>query len=537
LPEDPRIPGRRFGGLQIAAALLALAVLVRLPSFVLPSLDWDEGLYLTIAADLNAGHLPYAGLWDRKPVGIFVLFALVERAFADGVLGVRILACLFVALGSFALYRIALALFVPGATIGIAAAVAYILFSGENSGLAANTEAFFVPLTLVGFALALGAGPATGDRRLDLAAGVVLGVAFQIKFVVLFDLAALAAAVVILGGGAGRSWRERVATTLPRLGAMMLGFGLPSLAVVIWYAAAGELQALLRANLVANLARFERPFGRLVVPLYAAINYGPLCIAAGLALLFGRSLAAGEAERRGLLVVAVWIAAVVLGLLLLRRWYEHYFIQLLPPLCLLTGFIATRVVLDVMRRPSGYACAVVLLVAGAFFAANKNAFLAAGDLILQRQADPAAGDTARLAARAITAELRTGDSVFVFDHDPVIYYLTAAAAPTRYPFPGHWFDGAEGVFDPLTELEQVLALEPRFIITRCDTFGSSEGRGAGPATIDDGEPRYRLVKDRLHAALMASYELVASYPPADVWGGQIVGIKPWGADIWRRRAE
>lgn len=518
-------------------ALTALAIAVRLPSLVLPSLDWDEGLYLTIAADLNAGHLPYVGLWDRKPVGIFVIFALVERVFEDGVLGVRVLACLFAALAAFALYRVAIALFQPGTTIGIAAAITYLLFSGENSGLAANTEAFFIPLTLVGFALTLG-NPSESPRwPADLAAGLALGLAFQIKFVVLFDLAALFFSLALILGAPNRPILQRVRDSLPRLAAIAIGFAVPSLAVFVWYAAAGQLSALLGANVGANLGYFDRPFGSLTVPLFAAINYGPLCVGAGLALLFGRQLAASGSEGRGLLIGAVWIAAVVIGLVLLRRWYEHYFIQLLPPLSLMAGFVVVRGVLDVARDRSAYLCAAGLLVASAFFAANRTAFLAAGDLVLQRhaRADWAAGDTPRIVARDIEEQLSAGDTVFVFDQDPVIYYLARAAAPTRYPFPGHWFDGADGMFDPMADLEQVLARKPRFIVTRLDTFAPPEDAETEAQSAADGYRRYRLVKDRLLGAIRTSYDLVDSHAPIELWGGRVVGVKPWGANVYRRR--
>lgn len=528
---------RRIADLGVALGFVALAFVVRLPSLVLPSLDWDEGLYLTVAADLNAGHLPYAGLWDRKPVGIFVVFALVERAFEDGVLGVRLLATLFAALGAFALYRIAIALFRPGTTIGIATAIAYLLFSGENSGLAGNTEAFFIPLTLVGFALALGNPPGSPGWPADLAAGLALGLAFQIKFVVLFDLAALSLALVMLAGAPDRAFLQRIRETLPRVVAIAIGFAAPSLAVFVWYAAAGELGAWLGANISANLGYFDRPFGSFAVPLFAAINYGPLCVGAGLALLFGRRLAASARERRGLLVGAVWIAAVLVGLFLLRRWYEHYFIQLLPPLCLLTGFVVVRAVLDVARDRVAYLCAASLLIAGAFFAANRTAYLAAGDLVLQRhaRADWAAGDTPRIVARDIEQQLRKGDTVFVFDHDPVIYYLARAAAPTRYPFPGHWFDGADGLFDPLAELEQVLARKPRFIVTRLDSFAPSGDTETVAGSAADEYQRYRLVKERLLGAIRTSYDLVDSHAPIDLWGGRVLGVKPWGANVYRRR--
>jgi hypothetical protein len=200
--------------------------------------------------------------------------------------------------------------------------------------------------------------------------------------------------------------------------------------------------------------------------------------------------------------------------------------------------VVSRAILDVARTRYELCCAVALLVATASFAASKNAFLAAGDLVLQRHArgDWASGDIPRIVARDLEGLLDPGDTVFVFDQDPVIYYLARAAAPTRYPFPGHWLNGAEGMFDPLVELEQVLKREPRFIVTRLDTFETPERSGAAPAGGSDQFERYQRLEERLLAAIRESYDLTGSYAPAEVWGGRVVGIKPWGANIYRRRA-
>ncbi|HYZ26334.1 MAG TPA: hypothetical protein VE597_05460, partial [Geminicoccaceae bacterium] len=196
-------------------------------------------------------------------------------------------------------------------------------------------------------------------------------------------------------------------------------------------------------------------------------------------------------------------------------------------------------ILDVARTRYELRCAIGLLLAAGFFAANKDAFLAAGDLVLQRHArgDGAAGDIPRIVARNLAGQLRSGDTVFVFDQDPVIYYLARATAPTRYPFPGHWINGADGMFDPLVELEQVLDRGPRFIVTRLDTFAPPERNAAAPAGEPDQIERYQRLKKRLHAAIAESYDLADSYDPAAVWGGPVVGIKPWGANVYRRRTQ
>ena len=81
----------------------------------------------------------------------------------------------------------------------------------------------------------------------------------------------------------------------------------------------------------------------------------------------------------------------------------------------------------------------------------------------------------------------------------------------------------------------MLERKPRFIVTRRDTFDAL-GDAATMAKADQYE-RYRLVKEALLAAIWAPYDLVGSYPPIEVWAGRVVGIEPWGANVYRRRTD
>lgn len=532
-----------LAGVYVAGAFVVLAFLVRLPAVVLPALDWDAGFYLAVAAEMNAGSLLYVDIWDHKPAGIFLLFALIERIFDDAVLGARLLACLLAAFAAYWLFRIAVLLFRDGRPIGLASGGIYILFSAENTGLAANTEPFFLPLTILGLWLTARAtfDPAVasrgGSRLLDLTGGLVLGVALQIKYVVLFDLVAFAIGYALLTAGSLASGRVWLRQSAIKLGLIAAGVAAPSLAAALWYLAAGEFDAFYDANVAAHLGRFEGGFGGLIVPVFALINYAPLLLATGLGLVFARRATKDEHERRALVMLAIWLAMVLLGIASLRYWYEHYFIQALPPLSLLTGFAVTRLVWEPISTWSGRLCVLFLLATSAFLLANRQNFLAMGDTVLQGHSagDWAVADTARLVARDLALELEGRAPIFVFDHDPVIYYLAGAAVPTRFAHPGLWYKGAWGRFDPSAELERVLDAEPRFIVTRLDTLEEIEA--ASPAS---GEPEsgnaYKEVKRQLLTALRQAYVLDRTYPRANVWGGQVVGIKSWGAAVYRRRA-
>ena len=66
---------------RIAAFLAVCTILIRLPNFGDPTYHIDEAFYLFVGQQMHDGLLPYADVWDRKPAGLFVLFAIIAQFF------------------------------------------------------------------------------------------------------------------------------------------------------------------------------------------------------------------------------------------------------------------------------------------------------------------------------------------------------------------------------------------------------------------------------------------------------------------------
>ena len=60
----------------VASYLLLLAIIVRLPFFFKDVIDWDESTYILMGQSVLDGHLPYTELWDLKPPGAFLIYAV-----------------------------------------------------------------------------------------------------------------------------------------------------------------------------------------------------------------------------------------------------------------------------------------------------------------------------------------------------------------------------------------------------------------------------------------------------------------------------
>ena len=498
----------------IAAGFLLAAAVTRLPSFARSVLDWDESLYFLMAAQWRAGHLPYTTIWDNKPLGIYAVFAVAQALFGDRVAAIRLAGVAVVALTAYAVYRITRLL--TGAAAGgqssgaaFVAGITYILCSLSNDGLAANTEPFMAGCT----ALAVWAAASTrfgrAPRRQAFAAGLLLGAAFMVKYVAVFEAPAVLLLLLLRHGAA--SWRLRAGIAA----ACVAGAALPLFAAAALYAQAGELAVWWRCSVIANLSRVATttPQGALHYIFWLELRrWGPL-FAAAVLLLVGAAWRLWPHRRRGRngrdeeLFLAAWLLGGCFGVAAAKSFYDHYFLQLLPALCVTLGWWAHRVRPRLNRLGFVLCVAAVLALPGlAAICACREAL--APVLTWQHGIPSLQRDTpARMAADLNAAFVLSPGRIYVFDSQPILYSLTSQPPPTRYVLPSvitsRLLARVAGI-DARAELARILASRPRYIIR-------SLTPKTDPAIIDPGI--YALLGD----TLAAHYRLWHSYPGAAIY--------------------
>jgi len=116
---------------------------------------------------------------------------------------------------------------------------------------------------------------------------------------------------------------------------------------------------------------------------------------------------------------------------------------------------------------------------------------------LQRGFSMGAPDTPRRMAALMNDELQPGDTIFVPNYQPVVYFLTQARLPTRFPFPVHLTGGFANLagVDTDAEVARILASKPRFIV-----LDRTEWFAMRPSAMS-----------MLTEALEEGYELAASF--------------------------
>ncbi|KLI63212.1 ArnT family glycosyltransferase [Aurantiacibacter marinus] len=442
-------------GDALALGLLALLVLAtRAIWFGDPVADFDEQLYSFIGWRMTEGELPFVDWWDRKPFGLFAIYAAAHALFGPGPLAYQLLAFAFALAGAVLTYYLARRL-VGRFSAMVASAISTMLLCAYAS-YSGQSEVFFLPLMLGMAALLVDANHPSFTRR-AMWAMLLGGLALQVKYTVLpqcvfFGLYAL--------------WVEhRRGIALPRLATLAAAFValglLPSVAAGAFYAAIGEFDAFLFANVLSFFDRMPAPQGRWASDHWLGVS--PLAI-----LAIGGVYAAFRMKRpqpfSDWLFYCGWALSTLATVLLPGTVYLYYYAAMAAP--------AALIALPLLDRRAPLRVFPALVLSAGFFA-----LLALPDRyeysLEERQA---AGDLAAAISPHVGAD---SDCLWLFDGPTALYRMTDSCVPTKFVYPDHLNNALEvnalGV-DQAEEVARVLATRPGAIVT-----------ASSPMTIQNNE--------------------------------------------------
>ena len=437
-------PGALASPWRVFALLLASAVALRIVDFGNPVIHVDEQYYLLVGERMLRGDIPYIDIWDRKPVGLFLLYAGAAALPGDDILGYQFLATLFAAVTAWLVWSGARRLGVAprGA---VAAAIAYLIWLPLLGGRGGQAPAFYN--MFVAFAAWVTLGLPQHRRRSairwsGIAACLSAGLAIQIKPTAVFE-----------GGFFGLAhlwwlWRsgERARSTVGHALLWTVAGALPSLAVIGWYWSIGAIDSWWFANIESIFGRPGYPAGMLAMRLLGiAAELLPLLICAAVAI---RRRDRGD-DATGLLIG--WLIAAVIGFVSIGTFFDHYALPLLPPLAAMAAIVLAR----------SERVRLIVLVFGLVL------------FVVERSLVPNDGPGARQLAEVV-ARNSHGGCPYVFIGDTITYSLADTCLPTRYAFPNFLAytteQGAIGI-DEAAEVANIVQQRPPVIVISTRSLG------------------------------------------------------------------
>jgi 4-amino-4-deoxy-L-arabinose transferase-like glycosyltransferase len=443
------LDGRRRWAV-VGLILLLAAFAIRCAQFGNPLIHVDENFYLLVGDRMLHGALPYVDIWDRKPVGLFLIFAAIRLLGGDGIVQYQVVATLFAAGTALVVARMAAPM--AGLKAATVAGVIYLLLLGLVGGSGGQAPVFY-NLFVAGAALATltalspGGVPAERIRRLGVVAMGLIGLAMQVKYTAVFEGVFMGLALMLA------SWRtSRRPGRLAADAAIWIAVALvPTGAAYYWYAWIGHADAFVYANFLSIGDRSAAPPAELARRLGKAwklLNIPLLAVVLATLLEPWRRFPAGPSTMKFALA---WLAAAILGYLAFGTYFNHYALPLFAPLAVACASLF-------IHRPYrlGLVAAVLMLLSGAI--ANG---------VVVRKMWLKRGHQAEMTAMVEAIRPRLKGCLYVWNGDPLLYHLTGSCLPTRYPFAGHLNllreNGAIGV-DQAAEVRRILAGRPSVIV-------------------------------------------------------------------------
>ncbi len=436
----------RFSDLSITVLplfYLVFSIILRWSSFFPSVIDHDESTYLLVARELLGGARLYDAVWDNKPPGIFLLFAGVQYLFGQEIWPVRMAGAMAVAATAFFVDRSVRALGGSPREALLGGAIALLLLSMHRSGLAANTELFFLPFIAAGVWLFI-AFPRFGL----LGAAFLCGIGALFKPVTLFDFAALWG-VALLTFSIRKE--QKVSPAIVLLAAPLL-FAAPYLFLFALSPAWFDPSELRRILFVLP-GRYRQETAGISWFFTGTILLFALRFA-WIAIPFVRRVVAlWRSDRDRAFLPVIWSAAALVAVILPGKFFDHYLLHLVPPLTIFAAPELTRL-WDKGRRIIPRTMVVSAGFLPVVFVTQMAVFAVAPD-IPRRIADD------------IAPTLSPGDTVFSDERLQIIPYLLGTPLVSRYVHPTlitkleH--NRALGI-DGDREMAMILAKKPRYLV-------------------------------------------------------------------------
>ena len=446
-----------------AAFLLLVTLAVRGIWFGDPVPDFDEQLYSFIGWRMTEGELPFVDWWDRKPFGLFAIYAMAHGLMGPGPLAYQALGAFSALGGAWLVYCLARDL-VDRFSAAVAGAI-YLALVAAYGSYSGQSEIFFMPLML-GMVWLLRDPQHPRFMARALLAMLLGGLALQVKYTVLPQC--------LLLGGWALWWRWRARPSFAGLFGDAFAFTilgvLPTVCVALGYAAIGHFDEWLFANVTSFFERLPAPQGRWAPSHWLGV--GPIAV-----LVLGGTYAAVRLQppaRRMLYVFyCLWGLASLATVLLPGTVYLYYYAAMAAP--------AALIALPLIDRSGP-----LRIAPGLFLLAICWVILALPDRYRESLDERRAAD--RLALAIAPHVGKNDNCLWLFDGPTALYRMTGSCVPTRFVYPDHLNNALEvralGISQK-AEVARILAARPGAIVT-----------ADAPMTMQN-EAATRLVEDAL----------------------------------------
>ncbi len=328
--------------------LLLITLLLRLPAFWTPLLNIDESQFAEYANMLLSGGLPYIDSVDTKPLGMYYFFAGIFYLFGkNNMIAVHIVTALWVFATAYYCHLIALK--IKDSTAGIWTALFYIVFTTTYTPKYIATSIVVIMMLPLSISIYYIIRYLSSQKNKHmLLSGILFGIACLFKYTAGINLIITYMFFIIILPLIQKRlhWNTHIRPLIYfTFGSVLIGFlfYLPLQYHGIWdefvfWSISGS------ATYTQSNVTFTDFIFRGITRL------GSFMLVTGLIWYLGigycitpiRNFFKYSSRNISLLLIILWGLLSLIPVCVGGRFFEHYFIQLLPALCILAGIHAVH---------------------------------------------------------------------------------------------------------------------------------------------------------------------------------------------------
>ncbi len=400
---------------KIFIFFLLFSLFLRWPSFFPSVLNHDESTYLVIGRDIANGRVLYEDITDMKPPGIFFIIAGMLKITGDSIFAFRVFTALIIALTAFFL-SLSVLLFVNDKKTAFASGGIYILMTSIwlFFGISPNTEHFVNFFSIAG-AYFFFSRSKTGNFLL---AGLLWGLGFMIKYIILFDVLAFVLFFLIKRyRETGKILSFRIVFNFLLQGVVFL---VPLLAFFIYFKAIGHLNDFLYINVeaVQKYPSDKNFFAFLWFLVNFHVRFLPV-----LFIFYYAFIRSGKLFQAMKYLSLIWMLSILIAIFLPGNYFGHYTIQLMLPVSFFAGIFFHKQIPKPGFLRILFTGKLSRIILGVIILALVYAGI---DSYLLKS------DTPRKVAAFINKNTESKDVIYTGNHQHIVYFLTGKVSPTPY---------------------------------------------------------------------------------------------------------
>ncbi len=455
-----------------------LFFLLRLPSLIEPYWYGDEGVYEIIGRALNNGRMLYSQIWDNKPPLLYLIYAIAN---ADQFM-VRFLSLVSGVVSAVLFYYLSNKLFRSYKISAIITLFYIFLFATPIlEGNIANAENFMLlPIIASGF-LVYRISEIKKLTHAYLAlfiAGLLLGVAFLLKIVALFDFAAFFVFLTFIflpekpaspaGTLSAQENRQLYKKLLKKLAVYALGFLIPVVFTVLYFIIQGSVVDFIQATFFSNISYVGYKNSFIISQGFLLLKL--LALFAATALVFWKR----KIIPQSVMFIFIWFFFSFFNAFFSGRSWNHYLLVLLPSTVLLFGLLFERkakklrifilVLLLILMysvnvffklSPRTIGKALQYYQNFALFITNNRSIREYQEFFDRRVPRDYA------IARFIANNTKPNDIIFIWGNNPQIYVLSNTLPPGKYTVEYHIGQSSKAIRELAYDLRRT---KPKYLI-------------------------------------------------------------------------